>query len=75
MDNLQFQLGKFLTMISILLELDQTVVLFFFAGQAMKPTASFTTSLLDSLKRVYLTKVSKLLYLHLESISHHNTLT
>ena len=26
-------------------------------GQAMKPAASFTTSLLDSLKKVYLTKV------------------
>ena len=38
------------------------------SGQAMKPVSSYFTSLIDSLKKLYVTKVTDCLHVHVENI-------
>ena len=55
MDNVQFQMGKY--MISPII-LNSLVFPYSFVGQAMKSAQSYVKSFVDSLKKLYVTKVS-----------------
>ena len=52
MDNVQFQMGMISCKMSRHLSMSVK-----FLGQAMKPTQSYMKSFIDSLKRLYVTKV------------------